>query len=277
MRAISTVLDVTLCLLLVSASAFVLVGAKPPQSTIRTRSTESMANVLATSTANVDYTISSDSGTVHPSTHGTLAELLGQAALDSVTIRGTKLSRTSDSFERAVGSCVRTRLDGPTRTQILVRWEPYRTADLGGRFTLGNSPPVSADVHAAVRSIPSGMPRVRKRAFHAARREGYPGVAHVVATGIIDGLVPRNATTLALHDRKTGIVVARRLRRLIHLYHAAGSASARLDTEQTRRALIDAMARAIQTDLRTSFDTPTAAAQSVAVGRMKLVVRTWSA
>ncbi len=277
MRAISTVLDVTLCLLLVSASAFVLVGAKPPQPTTRTRSAESTANVLATSTASVDYTISSGSGTVHPTTHGTLAELLGQAALANATLRGTELSRTSDSFEHAVRHRVQERLGYPTHVQILVRWEPYRDSKLGGRFVLGDSPPAHADVHAAVRSVPSDMPRVRDRALDAARCDGYHGVARAVATGIVSGLVPRKTTSLALHDRETGIVVAGRLRRLIRSYGATGSASARLDSEQTRRALIEAVTGTIETDLRTAFDTPTDAARSVAVGQTELVVRTWSA
>lgn len=276
MRAISTVVDVTLCLLLVSASAFVLVGAKPPDSPIRTRTAESTANVLETGTANVNYTISSDSGTVHPTTHGTLAELLGQAALANTTIRGTESSPTSDSFERAVSRRVQERLGYPADVQLLVRWEPYRDSELGGRFALGESPH-DADVHAAVRSIPSGMPRVRTRALAAARRDGYRGVAHVVAAGIVAGLVPNESTRVALRDRETGIVVARRFRRLIRSYDAVDSASPRLGSQQTRRALIDAMARAIESDIRRSFRTPTDAARSVAVGRIELVVRTWSA
>ncbi len=276
MRAISTVLDVTLCLLLVSASAFVLVGAKPSHPTTRTRSAESTANVLVTSTTNVEYTISSKSGTVDPTTHGTLAELLGQAALAEATLRGTELSRTSDSFEHAVRHRVRERLGYPTHGQILVRWEPYQGSRLGGRFALGRSPPAHADVHAAVRSVPSGMPRVRGRTLDAAARDGYHGVARAIATGIVAGLVPREATSLALHDHETGIVVAGRLRRLIRSYGATGPASARLDSERTRRALIDAMAGQIETDLRTTFDTPTDAARSVAVGQTELIVRTWS-
>ncbi|KZN24157.1 hypothetical protein A4G99_06840 [Haladaptatus sp. R4] len=277
MRAISTVVDVTLCLLLVSASAFVLVGAKPLDSPIRTRTAESTANVLETSTANVNYTISSDSGTVHPTTHGTLAEHLGKAALANTMIRGTESSPTSDSFERAVGRRVWERLGYPADVQLLVRWEPYRDSELGGRFALGESPPHDADVHAAVRSIPSGMPRVRTRALAAARRDGYRGVARVVAAGIVAGLVPNESTRLALRDRETGIVVARRFRRLIRSYDAVDSASPRLGSQQTRRALIDAMARTIESDIRRSFGTPTDAARSVAVGRTELVVRTWSA
>jgi hypothetical protein len=133
------------------------------------------------------------------------------------------------------------------------------------------------DVHAAVVSLPSGFRPVRERAIDAARYDGYHGVAQVVAAGIVDGLVPKRATTLALSDHETGVTVGIRLRRLVRLYGVNVSNSHHLDSERTRGALTDAMASAIESDLRETFETPTDAAKSVSVGETRLVIRTWDA
>lgn len=277
MRAISTVFDVSLCLLLVSASAFVLVGVEPPGSPIRMRTAESTVSVLTTSTAEVNYTIPTDTRRLRRTTHGTLAGLLGEAAFANTTVRGAELSRTTDPFERRVSRRVRERLDHPTNVQLLVRWMPYRNAHLGGRIVVGESPSPRVDVHATVVSLPSGLPTVRKRAIDAARREGYHGVATVVAAAIVAGVVPERATRLALSDPETSTTVGSRLRRMTRLYGVGVSNTHLLASEGTRAALIDAVANAVEADLRKTFETPTDAARSVSVGETRLVVRTWDA
>jgi hypothetical protein len=277
MRAISTVFDVSLCLLLVSASAFVLVGVDSPDSRVRPRTAESTANVLTTSTAGVNYTIPTETGRLRRTTHGSLAGLLGEAALANTAIRGDELSHTTDPFERRVARRVRERLDHPAGVQLLVRWVPYRDAHLGGHIAVGESPPLRVDVHAAIVSIPSGFPPVRERAIDAARHDGYHGVASVVAATIVAGLVPERATTLALSDRETSATVGPRLRRLTRLYGVNVSGTHLLGSERTRAALTDAVANVVETDVRKTFETPTDAARSVSVGEIRFVVRTWDA
>ncbi|MFH5797883.1 hypothetical protein [Haladaptatus sp. CMAA 1911] len=277
MRAISTVFDVSLCLLLISASAFVLVGVKPPDSSMRTRTAESTANVLTTSTAGVNYTIPTDTGTLHRTTHGSLAGLLGEAVLANTTIRGGELSHTTDPFERRVARRVRERLDHPASVQLLVRWMPYRDSHLEGQFVVGESPPPRMDVHAAIVSLPSGFPPVRERAIDAARHDGYRGVASVVAAAVVAGMVPERTTRLALSDRETSSAVGLRLRRLAHLYGVDVSNTHLLASERTRASLVDAVTNAIEADLRETFETPTDAARSVSVGKTRLVVRMWDA
>ncbi len=283
MRAISTVFDVTLCLLLVSASAFVLVGVQSPRAatadsvatpaheSTAESSAESTATVLATSTATVNYTIRSGRGALPRTTHDTLAGLLADAAVTNATAGGTELLPTSDGFEGGVASHVRTRLavGSETRTHIVVRWKPYRDAHLGGRFAVGSPPPRDATVRAATLSVPSGLPTVRSDAIDAARRERYRGVARVVATGIVAGFLPRPATEIARRDRlPVAVTVENRRQRLRRQYD--------IDRGGTRRELVRATTAAIESDLRSTFETPEAAAKSVAVGRAKFVVRTWS-
>ncbi|WP_227355314.1 DUF7284 family protein [Haladaptatus salinisoli] len=276
MRAISTVLDATLCLLLVSASAFVLAGAEPSRDAPDARTAESTADVLATSTARVNYTIPSESRSLRRTTHDTLAGLLADAAVANATVRDVELARTSDDFERAVARRVRGRLSDSTNVQVVARWEPYRNAHLRGRFVVGGSPPPKSTVHAAVVSVPSGLPTVREEAVDAARRRGYRGVARVVAAGAVSGLAPPRATELALDDRnRVATIVAARFRRFLWLYDG-GSTQFGDDGVQTRGELVRATTLAIEDELRATYETPRAAARSVSAGRVELVVRTWS-
>ncbi|WP_266076017.1 DUF7284 family protein [Haladaptatus caseinilyticus] len=276
MRAISSVFDVTLCLLVVSASAFVLVDVQSPDTVDKASNTESTANVLATSTAQVNYTIQTESRRLPRTTHDTLAGLLADAAVSNTTVRGVELTRTGDGFERSVANRVQERLGSPSDTQIVVRWTPYRNSHIRGQFAVGESPPRDAAVHATVLSVPSGLPGVRDDAIDAARGGGYRDVARVVATGIVSGLFPKRSTEIALRDRRSvANSVAGRSRRLRKRYDP-DSLSPDIGSMKTRRMLVRSMTTAIESELREQFGAPTAAARSAAVGRTELVVRTWS-
>jgi hypothetical protein len=146
-RAISTVLDASLCLLLVSASAVTLAGtptadpgtgsgsATGPDTADRT------AELLATSTARVSYPVADDS---RRTTHNTLAGLLASAT--RADVRGT-----SDEFVRAVTEEINRTLRRHTATDVDVQVIASRVGDGAntGRITAGKSPPPTADVHAA--------------------------------------------------------------------------------------------------------------------------------
>ena len=147
-RAVSTVLDASLCLLLVSASAVTLAGT-PTGNLIRAGSNPAIdpdtadrtAELLATSTARVSYAVADDSTRT---THDTLAGLLARAT--RADVRGT-----SDEFVRAVTEEVNRTLRRHTATDIDVQVSARRVGDGAntGRITAGKSPPPTADVHAA--------------------------------------------------------------------------------------------------------------------------------
>ncbi|GAA0244201.1 DUF7284 family protein [Haladaptatus pallidirubidus] len=281
-RAISTVFDVTLCLLLVSASAFVIVGAQSAEqiSNNKRSTAESTANVLVTSTAEVNYTIRTERESLSRRNYGTFAGLLTEAAVANTTVYGSELTRTSGVFETAVENTIRERTAAGNRTSahIVVRWRPYRNAHIRGVTSIGNSPPHDATVHAASLSVPSGLPVVRDDAVDAARRNGYRGVARVVATGIVSGLFPKHSTSIALRDRTpVADSVAGRFRRLRGRYDADSLDDGNDgDGTGTRQMLVRTMTTAVEFELRETFESPEEAARSVSVGRAELVVRTWS-
>ncbi|UPV73314.1 hypothetical protein M0R89_12245 [Halorussus limi] len=166
MRAISTVLDVSLCLLLVSASALTLAGT--PMSETRNESgagpatapdaADEAATVLATSTASVTYRApSSDAAAAgvgdpeNRTVHDTLAGLLAGA------VAAKAGPDPATDFARAVAARVGRALHrSGGRAQVVARRTTARTSGRSvgsGRVVAGPAPPPDADVYAAAFSV----------------------------------------------------------------------------------------------------------------------------
>ena len=155
-RAVSTVLDASLCLLLVSASVLTLVGI-PTDDGGDPRTADDTAELLATSTARVTHEVGDENRTAHD----TLAGFLATAAVARGR-GGDSQSSSIERFERAVTEQVnRTlrRTDGTA--QVIARRESPRAATPGERVVAGRRPPADADVHAAVFSVSNARITVR--------------------------------------------------------------------------------------------------------------------
>jgi len=273
-RGISTVLDASVCLLLVSASALALVGV--PSEDADPDAADEAAETLASSTARVTY------GDDTPVVHDTLAGLLAAAAVRHAALGGSQLVPDA-GFERAaaerVGRALR-RAETDHRVQAVARWEPVPGAPLDGRVVAGADPPPDADVHAAAFSVPSGLPDVRSRALSAARSDGFEGVARTVARGVVRGLLPPDETGAALGARsaRAGSTTRqyRSAARAVRARPAVERALRADNATRANRALTDALAAALEPALRERFDAPTAAARATALGRVRITVRTWS-
>lgn len=154
MRAISTVLDASLCLLLVSASAVTLAGTPTSDSSaglgsagresVGPDTADQTAELVATSTARVTYESDDDAAKI---THDTLAGLLASAA--HADARGRSLD-----FVRSVTAEVNRTLRRYTSANVGVRVVARRAEQAensagGNRITAGTAPPPTTDVHAA--------------------------------------------------------------------------------------------------------------------------------
>ena len=287
MRAVSTVLDVSLCLLFVAASATTLAGI--PSDSFGGPSTdaataESVAELVATNTATVSYALG-ETRDRHVTTHDTLAGLLATAAVadSEVTAESESVAffPATEEFRRnatrAVARGVR-RVPGNqnARVQVVAEWEPYHGAAIRGRVVAGPRPPPNADVHAATFTAPSGFQAARADALSAARRDGYGGVARVLATALVAGWFPANETSL---DDAT----VARYRRVAAAYDTSvdgalsvDAAETSLDVSQANRNLVRAIAADVEPRLEARFDTPNEAARAVSLSRVRITVRTWS-
>jgi hypothetical protein len=290
----SAVLDVTLCLLFVSAAAVTLVAVPGDAGGDGDGDrADVVATTLTTSTATVNYSLApgardaeeddlasfptTSGAEFERSTHGTLAGLLADAAVGTTTVDGEQLTHTDDGFRDAVRARLRQDVaDG--RVQLLAHWMPYRGSHLRGGVTVGPSPPPDAAVHAATVSVPSGLSTARDEADEAAVESGFEGVARVVAEHVVTGLFPPDGLRFALRgDYPVSQLARYRYHRAEQSYEVGvADDDGEVRPHEANDRLTDAVADVVERDLRRTFENPSAAAESVRVDEVRIVVRTWS-
>ena len=287
-RAMSAVADVTVFLLLVGAAAGTLVsgvGVEKPSAT--TNPAAEQASTLSTSTASIEYDLVVPASDRHKppdhatwrrrTGHGTVAELLGEAAMSGVTVDGKRLSNAGTGFESKVRSRTRDRLHSRGhRTSVRVTWSPYPGAPVKGEYRVGDRPPDTVNVRAATVTVSSGMANISEPAREAARINGYDGVATVVARSVVDGLFPPAQSQYALRgDYPSDVLMTARYERMADLT-GASVAVERQSTTEMNRDLTAALAARLRTDMRSRYDSPEDAARAVRTSRVRVTVRTWS-
>jgi len=281
----STVLDVTLCLLLVSAGAVTLATTTPHDASTGPSTTASdHAQTLATTTATVEVAPAgaADRNASRSRTrNGTVAALLADAAVRNLSVDETPVSAGRGHFERVVGEATRATV-GAVGVNVVARWRPFPDASVSAVTAVGPSPPGDADVHAATVSVPSGLPSARRAAHRQADREGFTGVARVLGDRVVAGLFPPGTTAAALgpspESNSPRVASLRdRYRRTAALADVRVAKSANgIDVRRTNARLADAFATRFERALRREYETPGAAADAVEVGTVTVVVRTWS-
>jgi len=286
-RAVSTVVDVTVFLLLVGAAAAVLSSNAAVEQPSTANPASRQAELLGTSTANVSYALdppgsppnwtTNATARHHRTAGGTLAELLAAATMSGVGMDDRRLSTAGRGFERAVANSTRSRLVERDRlTAVRVHWEPYRGAPIDAKMRLGRRPPPSADVRAATLSVPSPMADVSAKAERSAQTRGYDGVASVVARAVVNGLFPPERTRLArAGDYPANELTTARYRRLATLTDAGELRVTEESPETLNDRVQRALAAELSRDMRTRFDDPTAAAETIRTGTVRITVRTW--
>lgn len=277
MRAVSTAVDAVVFLLLVSAAVGTLVVAGPSASRGPVDGTATTtARTLTTSTLAVEY--SPMTGRNRTAT-GTAAGLLAESTLGTARIGHDRVTPTGDAFADAVRDAVEpVARHRSANVQVRVVWDAYRGAPLTGETVIGPTPPAGIDVDAAVVTVPSGLSAGRSAALAAAERDGYVGVARVVAGRFVDGRFDAERMRLALYGEgdRSDLAAARYRGAARTLDVSIERQVARAETESANRRLTAALADRLRRDLHSRFDTPEDAARAVTVGEVRIVVRTWS-
>ena len=271
MRAISNVVDVAVFLLLVSAAVatLTLVPDSEPEPVV----VDERANLLASSTADVEYTLEG----ADREAHGTIAGLLARAAVANASIDGRELSGGHDCFVDEVEAATRQTLGPVNRTQVLVSWVPYRGAPVHGTVRVGANPPGGRDVTVATLSVPAPTPPRQERAPARAREAGFSGVASVAARATVDTLLPESRATLhSARPSPAATVASRRFRAL------AGATGTTVEGQLSRgnvsaanARVADGLADRFEADMRERFGTPAEAAGAVRVGTVRITLRRW--
>lgn len=285
MRAVSTVLDVTLFLLLVSVAVVTLAvpAADPPASTA-----DETAETLAASTTNVTYSVApiGRHGGSERTAVGTTAALLGRGAVATVALGGERVTPHTDGFRSAVTAHAESALAwSPDETSVVAVWEPYPDAPLRGRLAAGVQPPSGVEVSTATLTVPAPIPPVAPDA--PANASGTDGAAGFRALGREISRTVLGATVAANgSDRGHAPDQARRDRRLQAFAGVLGvdGASPTLPAvtatdewrSRTYRAVERRLAGRLAADMHERYDSAAAAAADVRTGTVRVVVREWS-
>jgi hypothetical protein len=275
-RALSTVFDTTVFLVLVSAAAVVLVAPVAPLPTAdgAAVAAEETATRLATTTATVTYAPArAAAGASRRTATGTIAELLAAAALERALVE----PRATDGFARAVARATRQHRSDPTvATQVRAVWTPFPAATVRGVVVAGPDPPRTASVHASTLTVPSRVDPVVP-ARRATRYDRYRALGRALANATVDAVLGGRAGEIALAgDAHTAATVTERYRVLAARVGVSLPADpGHDDAEVMWRRIRDALARRYAARLRRSYSSPAAAANATTAGRVRIVVRTW--
>jgi hypothetical protein len=257
-RAVSTVLDVSICLLLVGVAVTTLVLAVPEKSETSRIERDTTATSLGTVTASIPVADDRQA-------HDTLAGHLAAAAIVDASIDGERIG--SSTYPDAVRRTVRG--DTAGRTHITARWRPYPNSPLQGRLTVGPEPPSTAEVSATRWTIDSGLPEPKPD-------HSFEAIATAVSTAYIKWLFPPERTHAALVDSRTARSTAARYRAVaetldVDLDDLIADASPRRANERLASALADRL----QPDLRATHESPDGVATNGTASDVELVVRRW--
>ncbi|ELY52259.1 hypothetical protein C493_16464 [Natronolimnohabitans innermongolicus JCM 12255] len=213
-RAISTVPDVALALLLISASVLLLglyLTAADTNDVDESQPAQ-LAETLSGSTISAGYDLEAVTDSDHyedpegvderqRTTYGSATGLLAEAAVANATVEGDPVLLYADSFTERVGASVESQFVGTDRRiSVIAGWEPYRNASINGTSTAGGSPPPLEDVTTTTMTVSSGMPAVDSAALasrYAATGE-IDALAEPIAAAIVRGYFPPERTQLAL-------------------------------------------------------------------------------
>lgn len=290
-RAVSTVLDVVTCLLLVTAAVGVHFAAQSPQQRAGgEREAAAVADVLTTSTAQVEYSVRpASAGEAAPeypdasatayerSAHGTPGELLAAAAVADARLEGKRVLPYTDFRDRAAGA-TENRVDPVAdRIRIVARWEPYPGAPINGTVEVGSQPPPDADVEAATATVSVGEGCSNERLRSVAHHHEFGGLSRLISECVVRTWFPPDGTRTALAGRPPAPAIAE------HRYRRAAAAigvsldgaAASGDVEAANGRLIDRLSDRLDADVRERYETPPGAAKAASVDRATITVRTW--
>jgi hypothetical protein len=274
-RAISTVVDVSVFLLLVSAAATTLVLAPGPGPGSEPVAVDDRANLLATVTADPSYELRGRERRAH----GTLASLLARGAVANTSVAGHSRSAGQTAFLERVRSATRRALGRENRTFVVARWTPYRGSPVHGTVRVGTEPPPGRDVTVATLTVPAPVASVGRAGAERAPADGFDDVASLLARETAGALLPATRATLpAASDAPASTVTSDRFRRVAAATGVRVSGPlASGDVVVAHRRAVRGLTETFAADLRERFETPEAATAALRVGIVRITLRRWEA
>jgi len=299
-RAISSVADVSLALVLLVAAIGVFVGYLDTTETDHDPTEAAhTAETLGASTLGVTYSLESvletDSEHVPPvdgevydppdlerSTHGSTMGHIVRAALANArfpTAEGPVYPlAVGEGYGETLEEQLLVSLVGANfAANVTAVWEPFEGSSVRGTATFGQPVPREAQRSVVRTTVASELPAAREEALDAAT-EGYRAVARIVAEAVVGGTLGDTQRQLETDGVERAIVVSRFLR----FADAAGVSRGDLggfdpstaDAAAMTDSLVDGLTDKLVEKLR-GFETPVDAASAVSTGEITVAITTW--
>ncbi|MCU4716508.1 DUF7284 family protein [Halapricum hydrolyticum] len=225
-RGISTVVDATLALLLISASILVVATSlAADQPGMDLEASDHVSETVSISTANVSYSLrpvvddiddvdfeddAYSNSVFQRQRYGSVADLVASSTMLNVTIEGRQLTREGEIYADAVEGSLMEALTGlGYDAYVTGRWQPYDGASIAATGTYGSPPPGDADVQLATLRVPSGVQPVSEDVEDAYEDgygtgrsdQKYERAAGVLAETIVERYLPAGETQVALEGQ----------------------------------------------------------------------------
>ncbi|ELY96451.1 DUF7284 family protein [Natrialba taiwanensis] len=238
-RAISTVMDVALALLIISACV-VMIGVylhSDDDSVDGTRA-DRASQTLSGSTITITYDMTAENESGHApvdsdnfevpdgldpdespelyrvTTYNSASALVAESALVGVEYDGQQPLAYADDVESSVDAAIRGQLVGSDDSiYVVATWEPYANSSISGTATAGDRPPRTADVSSTSVTVSTRMAGADQddyealaSSFYDARAAGSAGVdgtADTLAELIVEAMFPVAETQYALESTRT--------------------------------------------------------------------------
>ena len=313
-------MDVSLALLLISASVVMLAVSindetTPPDHVAADQSAATLSSATMSATYSLAY-LQDDSTwdtiadaesrsdefndvAFRRTVHGTVAELLADAAVTNTAIKDDSLTGLGRRYSEAVDAKGSNVFVGTNVSVYAVAiWRPYPDSSIEGRATIGDRPPRHADVSSVTLTVATDVPEVESGAVESGfASDSYEGAAEPIARSMVSGFFPPTEMQSALESQgfQRALAKYRYQRAATALDSAYGidvtypeaegvligqatvlsrtGADAAVANDELQAGLTDAIA----TDLRNAYPSADSAqiAQNVSTNDVQIIVKTW--
>lgn len=314
-RALSSVADVSLALVLVVAAIGVFVGftgtPSPDHDPLRTTHT---ADTLGPSTLAVSYSLAPlleteseavdspgddapyEDADLRRTSHGPAIGHVARAALGNTQFRTgaetpSRPLGVGPGFAASLEETLAVRLVASQfRTNISAVWEPFDRSSVRGTATVGPRIPIDAETTLVRVAAASEFPNARERAVEAVRSASndsthpFRPVARVVADAIINHTFATAQRAIERGGVDRAIIVSRYLRfadalpAVDRTYDAVDGDFSRshANTEAMNGLLRGQLTKRFEATLEANYDTPLTAATAVSTGDVTVSITTWN-
>lgn len=307
-RSVSTVVDVALAMLLISAAVGVMVVFLNDQGTPpNDQRVDRTAETLASTTVTVEYSIESveseplfngsyPDSVFERQRYGSTLGLLVDAAVANVRVDDRPLTAESEGFGSAVQGNVRsviTPIEGSVH--VTAQWRPYPGANIVGMRKAGPEVPGDATVRVAALNVSSGFRPINDTLLSDTyNATGLSGVADLIANRTVRGYFPPAQMNKSLEqDGVERSLAVYRYQRLEDIVQDETSYDPDLKPNDTSNPLsriganaskanyrlAKGLSRIVESDLNTRYGgtlTGPELADKVNLGRATVVVHLWN-